>query len=36
MHTTVETVHKSDVENGTLLLFHTLQGLKPDFNFKYL
>jgi putative aminopeptidase FrvX len=36
MHTTVETTHRQDVENMTMLLFNTLTSLTPDFNFKYL
>ena len=36
MHTTVETMHKDDIEAGIRLLFHALQQLGPDFNFKYL
>ena len=36
MHTTVETVHKSDVEQGIRLLYQALQKLGPDFDFKYL
>jgi putative aminopeptidase FrvX len=36
MHTTVETMHRDDIENGMHLLFHSLQKLGPDFNFKYL
>jgi putative aminopeptidase FrvX len=36
MHTTVETVHREDVENTIRLLFSTLQKLGPEFDFKYL
>lgn len=36
MHTTVETVHKDDVENVIKLIFNSLIKLKPDFNFKYI
>jgi putative aminopeptidase FrvX len=36
MHTTVETMHKDDIEAGIRLLFHALQKLTPDFDFKYL
>jgi putative aminopeptidase FrvX len=36
MHTTVESVHKEDVENVIHLIYHSLLKLKPDFNFKYL
>jgi putative aminopeptidase FrvX len=36
MHTTVETMHRNDIEHGINLLYHTLQKMKPDFNFKYL
>ncbi len=36
MHTTVETVHKEDVENTIKLIYHSLQELKPDMNLKYL
>lgn len=36
MHTTVESVHKDDVENIIKLMFHVLKSLKPNFNFKYL
>lgn len=36
MHTTVESVHKKDVENCIQLYFETLCRMKPDMNFKYL
>jgi putative aminopeptidase FrvX len=36
MHTTVETVHKEDVENVIHMIYHTLNKLTPTFNFKYL
>ncbi len=36
MHTTVECVHKDDVEAVIQLIYHTLLKLKPEFNFKYL
>lgn len=36
MHTTVESVHRDDVENVIKLMFHVLKELKPNFNFKYL
>ncbi len=36
MHTTVECVHKDDVENVIKLIYHTLLKLKPGFNYKYL
>ncbi|HNK97509.1 MAG TPA: M20/M25/M40 family metallo-hydrolase, partial [Chitinophagales bacterium] len=36
MHTTVESVHKDDVENIIKLMFYVLKSLKPNFNFKYL
>lgn len=36
MHTTVETVHKEDVENVIHLIYNTLLKLHPGFNFKYL
>lgn len=36
MHTTVECVHKNDVENVIRLIYHSLQHIKPDMNFKYL
>jgi len=36
MHTTVETVHKKDVENCIRLMYHTLLNLTPKTNYKYL
>ncbi len=36
MHTTVESVHRDDVEHVIKLMFHALKALKPGFNFKYL
>ena len=36
MHTTVETIHRDDVEAGIRLLFHALHKLSADFDFKYL
>lgn len=36
MHTTVEAVHRQDVEQTILLLYHFLRTLKPGHNFKYL
>ncbi len=36
MHTTVETVHKSDVENCIRLMYETLLKLSPKDNYKYL
>lgn len=36
MHTTVETVHKDDVENCIKLYFEALSKLTPSTNFKYL
>lgn len=36
MHTTVECVHRQDVEDVIQLMFHTLKKLKPGYNFKYL
>jgi putative aminopeptidase FrvX len=36
MHTTVEMVSITDTENVTKLIYETLLGLTPDFNFKYL
>lgn len=35
MHTTVETMHKEDIENAIMLLYHSLQRIKPDIDFKY-
>ena len=36
MHTTVETMHKDDIENSIRLIYHSLLKLKPDMNFYYL
>lgn len=36
MHTTVESVEVKDVEKVIELMYHTLQKLGPDFNFKYI
>jgi putative aminopeptidase FrvX len=35
MHTTVEMVHKKDVENVIKLIYESLLGLTPKFDFKY-
>lgn len=36
MHTTVESVHKEDVENVIALIFETLKSLKNNHDFNYL
>jgi putative aminopeptidase FrvX len=36
MHTTVEMVHKRDVEDVIRLIYETLLQLKPNYNYKYL
>lgn len=36
MHTTVEMVELTDMENAAKLIYNTLLELTPDFNFKYL
>jgi putative aminopeptidase FrvX len=36
MHTTVETVHKTDVENCIRLMYETVIKLSPKTNYKYL
>jgi putative aminopeptidase FrvX len=36
MHTTVETVHKEDVENVINLIYETLLQVKPGQDFRYL
>ena len=36
MHTTVEMVHKNDVENCIRLIYETLQNIKAGEDFKYL
>jgi putative aminopeptidase FrvX len=35
MHTTVETVHRDDVENVIRLIFETLQAIKEGETFSY-
>tara|TARA_Y100000996_G_scaffold95890_1_gene68487 strand:+ start:1337 stop:2416 length:1080 start_codon:yes stop_codon:yes gene_type:complete len=35
MHTTVEMVHKKDVENVILLLYETITSIDPNYNFNY-
>jgi putative aminopeptidase FrvX len=35
MHTTVESVHKNDVENVIKLIFESLKAIKNNHNFKY-
>jgi putative aminopeptidase FrvX len=35
MHSTVETVHKDDVENVIKLIYHTLLNIEENHNFKY-
>lgn len=36
MHTTVETIHRDDVENCIKLMYETLLKLSPKTNYKYL
>lgn len=36
MHTTVEMVHKEDVQNVIRLIFESLKSINPNQNFKYL
>jgi putative aminopeptidase FrvX len=36
MHTTVESVHKEDVENVIRLIFESLKAIKNDHDFKYI
>ena len=36
MHTTVEMLHKSDIENTILLIYETLLALTPKTNLRYL
>ena len=36
MHTTVETVHKDDVENVIQLIYEVLLQTKPDHDFRYI
>jgi endoglucanase len=35
MHTTVETVHRSDVENVIRLILAAVKGLKPGDDMRY-
>jgi putative aminopeptidase FrvX len=35
MHTTVEMIHKSDIENTIQLMYETLLALTPDTNLSY-
>ena len=35
MHTTVETVHKDDVENVTKLIYETLLRIEDNHDFRY-
>lgn len=36
MHTTVETVHKNDVEEVIKLIYHTLKSIKNNQDFRYI
>ena len=36
MHTTVEMLHKDDIENTIRLMYETLLALTPDTNLSYL
>jgi len=36
MHTTVESVHKDDVENVIRLIYESLQKIKNNHDFRYL
>ncbi|MCA6404083.1 MAG: M42 family metallopeptidase [Cytophagales bacterium] len=36
MHTTVETVHKDDVENVINLIYEVLLQIKPNFDYRYI
>jgi putative aminopeptidase FrvX len=36
MHTTVESVHKDDVENVIMLIYNTLKNIKKGEDFRYL
>jgi putative aminopeptidase FrvX len=36
MHTTVEMVHKDDVENSIRMLFETVKSIKNGQDFRYL
>lgn len=35
MHTTVEMVHKKDIDNSIKLIYEFIRNFSPDFNFKY-
>ena len=35
MHTTVESAHKNDIENVTLLIYNSVLAIKKNHNFKY-
>ncbi|MNY12531.1 putative aminopeptidase YsdC [compost metagenome] len=35
MHTTVEMIHKEDVDNVISLIYHALLNIKKDHDFKY-
>jgi putative aminopeptidase FrvX len=36
MHTTVETVHKDDVDNVINLIYEVLMAVKPGTDFRYI
>jgi putative aminopeptidase FrvX len=36
MHTTVEMVHKEDVDNVIRLIFESLKAIKPNHDFRYI
>ncbi len=36
MHTTVETIHKQDLENVVWLIYHTLRSIKKNQDFRYI
>jgi putative aminopeptidase FrvX len=36
MHTTVETVHKADVESVINLIYEVLLQVKPNFDYRYI
>ncbi|MBL4658555.1 MAG: M42 family peptidase, partial [Flavobacteriales bacterium] len=36
MHTTVEMVHKTDVESVIRLIFQSLKSIKKNHNFNYI
>ena len=36
MHTTVESVHKDDVENVIRLIYHSLLNIENNHDFRYL